>query len=510
MGRKSRSKHARRVEKGEQGPNPSYIGDEFVFTEHVPEGMLPCDWCCRHASGLAVKAGYFRDFDVDVGASRFGVCPGCAGTGVAIGLSRAEGAEISRCRSARDQRTNTLSNVVRAYARSSTLVGGREFPRRLLDRALVVLDGSRIDAEGENTLFFAADVIDSFFVMSEPAETLNAALRSVKSPGDLAAIRERIVRAASVIDALLPSRESAAGDRLAASATAVFPPASFEQELQLHRAWLDDPLPYEEWKLLLLVHWYWVQAGRPHGCYAEELVEQFRNVLTWRPPEYRSRVGAAAIARFEPKDVPPELAGCTAELLADLHDCIAKFGMEDRGDHVRRGSLDEPSEVHVTVSTDPERLGIVIIGPGGETAGKTHVFLLAEGRHLILWDGRVTVEHVRAFIARVDEMMAKRGLVDATTGARTAVVSDCVVPSKDSVDRVFATPGVCIPVLPGGPDAETMRQRFDRPEEVGIMNDLGGPALYRVRDLPYIKHRQRVAERVLARHGITPTAEAMA
>lgn len=58
-------------------------------------------------------------------------------------------------------------------------------------------------------------------------------------------------------------------------------------------------------------------------------------------------------------------------------------------------------------------------------------------------------------------------------------------------------------VLTGGPDAETMRQRFDRPEEVVIMtSSFGVTALHHQRDVPMLQRREEIVKRVLARHGL--------
>ncbi|MDO8622331.1 MAG: hypothetical protein Q7R80_03820, partial [bacterium] len=266
--------------------------------------------------------------------------------------------------------------------------------------------------------------------------------------------------------------------------------------------------PYEEFKLLLLVRWYWLEAGRPTGCYAERLVQMLEDLLNPPPPAPRRVIAPQAAARFQSPEFPPELEGLDGALLADLHDCVSRFGGEDHTDHVRRGSLREPVEVHVCVSTKPDNRTIMIIGPGGQTTEGAHMFRLSGlPQAMVIWDNRLRVEDICAFIARMDEIMAERGFVDPKTGARTKVVSDHPTP-KGSVDRVFAKPGTCMPVLPGGPDAETMRQEFDRPDDIAIVaNPFGGQVLCHQRDVPLIQRREVVAKRVLARHGLTTIDE---
>lgn len=271
--------------------------------------------------------------------------------------------------------------------------------------------------------------------------------------------------------------------------------------------WVKDPLPYEELKLLLLIRWYWREAGCPTGCYAERLSRFEEEILSPPPPAPRRAIASEIAAQFQPNEIPPGLEGLDGALLADLHDCVLKFGREDHVDRVRRGSLREPVEVHVCISTEPGNLTILIIGKSGQTtsAGAHVLRVPGRGSNLapVIWDKRVRVEDIRAFIVRIDEIMGAQGLVHPETGARTAVVSDHPTP-KDSVDRTFATPGTCMPVLQGGPDAETMRQRFDHPEEVVILSDAwGSTVLCHQRDVPMIRRRHDVAKRVFTRHGLT-------
>lgn len=293
----------------------------------------------------------------------------------------------------------------------------------------------------------------------------------------------------------------------------VFRPHATRLEAEHNRLvnWVKDPLPYEELQLLLLVRWYWVQAGRPKGCYAEGLVHFLEDeVLNPPPPVPRRAIAPEIAAQFQPDEIPTELEGLDGALLADLHDCVSKFGREDHADRVRRYSLREPVEVHVSVSTVAENRTMFIIGAGGQTTSAgAHILRLLRSEPNpapVIWDARVRVDDIRAFIAQIDEIMRARGLVHPETGARTAVVSDHPSP-KDSVDRVFAKPGACVPVLSGGPDAETMRQQFDRPDEVVIItNSFGVTALHHQRDVPMVQRREEIVKRILARHGIA-TAE---
>lgn len=502
MGR--RRKEQQRVRAGEQGPSPSYPGDVFVFTEHVPEGKLPCNWCCRHAAGLAVMPGFFRDTDIDGGSGRYGVCANCAGTGIELGLSKEERGELLRFRFRRSDIADwQLPRLRCQIAFMQAMLAGRTEVCAIIDRGISALEANQRTEQHAKALISCVRMLDVFFRCSELEERYEYALRS--GPGPAFAVRLREAREA--VCAFVPETGTPEFSQIIEAIEPHARRLAVEHDRLVD--WVNDPLPYEEFQLLLLVRWYWLEAERPAGCYAEKLVHVLEDEILNPPPPAPRRVIAPEIAaQFQPDKVPPELDGLDGALLADLHDCMSKFGMEDHQDHIRRGSLREPTEVHVAVSTRPENRTILIIGPGGQTSGGAHMLRLPGPEPaMVIWDNRVRVEDVRAFIARIDEIMAERGFVHTETGVRTAVVSDHPT-QKDSVDRVFANPGTCMPVLPGGPDAETMRQRFDRPDEIVVVtNPFGGQALCHQRDVPLIQRREVVAKRVLARYGLTTIDE---
>lgn len=321
--------------------------------------------------------------------------------------------------------------------------------------------------------------------------------------------RKRLFAAREAVCALIPEAQT---PELLQLFEALRPHATrLEAEYNRSVDWVKNPLPFEEFELLLRIRWYWVQAGKPRGCYVEGLVRSLEDeVLNPPPPAPRRAITPEVAAQFQPVEIPTELEGLDGALLADLHDCVLKFGREDHADRVRRGSLREPAEVHVCVSTEPGNLTILIVGEGGQTTSAgAHILRIPDrgpNPAHVIWDARVRVDDIRAFIAQVDETMRARGLVHPETSERTAVVSDHPSP-KDSVDHVFATPGACVPVLTGGPDAETMRQQFDRPEDVVVMtSSFGVTALHHRRDVPMVQRREEIVKRVLARYGLT-TAE---
>lgn len=498
MGR--RREEQQRVRAGKQGPSPSYPGDVFVFTEHVPDGKLPCDWCCRHAAGLAVMPGYFRDIDVDGGSGRYGVCANCAGTGIEFGLSKERRDEILRLRFRRsDIADGQLPRLQQQLTFAQLVIAGRAEVCAIIDRGTAAFEANPRTQQHAKALIVCARMLDVLFPRSELEERYEYAIRTNSGLEFLARLHE----AREAVVALVPEVGTPELQQLFATIR----PYGTQLEAEHNRCvdWVNDPFPYEEFQLLLLVRWYWLEAGRPTGCYAEDLVHILEDEILSPPPPAPRRVIAPEIAaRFQPDEIPPELEGLDGALLADLHDCMSRFGMEDHQDAMRRASLREPTEVHVSISAKPGNRTIMIVGPGGQTSEGAHMLRLPGPEPaMVLWDTRVRVDDIRAFIAQIDAIMAEHGFVHSETGERTTVVSDLPT-SKNSVDRVFAKPGVCVPVLPGGPDAETMRQRFDRPEEVVIMtSSFGVTALHHQRDVPMLQRREEIVKRVLARHGLT-------
>lgn len=493
---------------------PASAPRDAVFMKHVPRGRKPCSWCCE--GRLAVSPGFFRDVDIEDGLGKFGVCGNCAGTGIELGLSKTDRDEIFRLRFRRsDILGEQLPRLKRQLTFAEVMVIGREEVLELINRALAALDAAERDEVADRALVMCARMLGTLFHREEfenqYERALRRALEACRCLADRSGAcpcrqyRGRLIAAREAVCALVPAAGMPEHRRLF---EAIRPHATRIEAEHNHLVdWVKNPLPFEELQLLLLVRWYWAQAGKPTGCYAERLVRFLEDeILNPQPPAPRRAITPEVATQFQPDEVPPELEGLDGALLADLHDCVSKFGREDYADRVRRGSLREPAEVHVCVSTEVGNLTILIIGEGGQTTSAgAHIFRVP-GRGTnpapVIWDTRVRVDDIRAFIARIDEIMGSQGLVHPETGTRTAVVSDHPSP-KDSVDEVFATPGTCMLVLPGE-DAEAKRQRFDCPEDVVIMpGPLGGTYLHHRRDVAMVQRQGEIAKRVLARHGLT-------
>lgn len=485
----------------------------FKFTEHVPPGHEPCMWCCAPPPGidLTVKPGYFRDMDVDLGASRFAVCANCAGTGIDLGLRSTS--QLLQWRFRRDE----LDHELRRLAGQRSLLEALLFPRNqvlgTIERAIAMSATWEQFAMALRPMIPFLHFLDTVFgkegsgfvhTIRKMAEREEA---SPLSPNEqtrvLQGLRVELAEAREKMLALLPAEGTEEAMRLTAAIQAAFEPLKRDEARVA--ALLDQDFLVEEFLLLLTVHDWWVQVGKPSGVYAEELVHILGGWLRIECAAgqlIERSFSAETVAAFTPQQqLPEELVGLTPELLANLHDCVSKFGGADHEEQMRRIALNEPNEIYVGISMRPGNNGISIIGPGAMSSEGSHMFPLPDG--IVLWDTRVTVADIQRFIARIDAVMAERGAVDKETGERRKVETDAP-PAQWQVDRIFVEPGMVMAVLPGM-DPEAMRQQFDRPDEVAINADpfAGTTVLCHKRDLPLLAERSRVTISVLRRHGIT-------
>lgn len=218
----------------------------------------------------------------------------------------------------------------------------------------------------------------------------------------------------------------------------------------------------------------------------------------------RKIIPGEELERFTPQELPEELQRVDAALLAELYDLARKFGQEDAIGKVIRIKEEPPNtakEIAVCVAADPENSTMLLFGPGGAMHQGAFTIELPSG--LVIWDKRLSIADLRQFIDAIDNFASNDGWVDKDTGERIRIPVPPSEPAPLEVDVVFAKPGTTMPVFTGGPDAETLRLQFDRPEEVAIITDpLGGSILCHKRDLPYLRERQRVALKVLGRHNL--------
>lgn len=213
---------------------------------------------------------------------------------------------------------------------------------------------------------------------------------------------------------------------------------------------------------------------------------------------------------FAPEDVPAALAGLDAAFVADLYDLVAKYGEDVRGTPgLRRMTLPADPPIHVSVTVSPSPYRHVMLGTmaGAMMAGDAHAMLLKDGKpSALIWHKSFSLEGVRAAIAAADA--ARTEFRDPQTGARRRVHRDGFSGARLSVDEVFDAKGKVI--MPSGDDgdAEQLRQQFDRPDDLAVVEvGPGNQVLCRKADARRVQRRDAATSAVLARRGITSSAQ---
>lgn len=204
------------------------------------------------------------------------------------------------------------------------------------------------------------------------------------------------------------------------------------------------------------------------------------------------------VFEFErPNNLPPEI---TPELVADLHDCVFKFGIDDFDRRGRRVWLSEPTEIAVSVSPDVTIFTTFVFGAGGHMSEGAYSACFTAGG-ILMWDKRVTANDIKLFIAKIDAIFLERGWIDHTNGAR--VRREALVqtePTRPSADRIFKDPGVPL-LVPPGKNAQAMRLEFEDPEQVAVVTTPFGQVLCHARDRVQVKRRQELAMQALRELG---------
>lgn len=230
----------------------------------------------------------------------------------------------------------------------------------------------------------------------------------------------------------------------------------------------------------------------------------------WKPS---APVTPALLAALTPLECPSELEGLSPELLLDLRDLVQKFGCKDPEEAVTRLSHTEPIDMGVTASVNSDNYTLIIFGPGsimGLGGPSCHILPLPD-THMVVWDKRVSIEHVQQFILAIDTHMCHHGGI-LSNGQRKDLNLYAHGPTL-KVDDVFQDEGNFMPVLPppGEPateevlrgEAERLCRQFDKPHELRfIVRSSGQCGLIHQRDEEYHFQRDQALQRVFARHGI--------
>ncbi len=196
------------------------------------------------------------------------------------------------------------------------------------------------------------------------------------------------------------------------------------------------------------------------------------------------------------------VADVDGRLLADLYDCVAKFGRYYHGYQMRSLSREGPRPLNVAVVVDPPgnyNMNVSRV-PGAIMKGRVMTLPLSDGYSACFWDGDITVAEVRELIESVDAEMKDCGFLQ--DGSRRQVFRDDDRPGLLEVDKIFSQPG-SVYLLPDGTDPAELKARFDRPEELHPVTMYGGQqGFVHKRDHRLVCLADATAE-VLARHGLT-------
>lgn len=211
------------------------------------------------------------------------------------------------------------------------------------------------------------------------------------------------------------------------------------------------------------------------------------------------------------EDIPKGLDGITAELIADLHDCVLSFGGSYSDEPaIKRLSLKEPVELYVGIPSNPTRTQMLITGEGGVTKEGMDFLPYTSGKDILFVDTRVRTEDIQRFIEAVDKVMAEKGYINPHTGERRKDLSfKFDNPQKLSIEKILGSSSSVIAVPPGydAQDAEKMRQDFDYPDEVVVyeMNPPFGLAfkvLIHHRHVRIQQERERIVRSIYQERGI--------
>lgn len=214
---------------------------------------------------------------------------------------------------------------------------------------------------------------------------------------------------------------------------------------------------------------------------------------------------------FEPDrahEYTDDIPGLDGDLIAELYDCVAKFGRPHRSPQMRQIGRDVPKPLHVSAVIDPPGNHNMMVGRsayGISRARVRSVILSDEQRSAVVWDGDVAVEEVRALIEETDAPMRVLGLVRPDTGERTRMTYNEGVVTF-AVDGIFTASGTVV-IVPEGMSAESMRNMFDRPDELHlVVTQRGELGFVHTKDRTLVRLADAMTE-ALERMGITDPTE---
>ncbi|MBP7134386.1 hypothetical protein KBA73_04175 [Patescibacteria group bacterium] len=505
--------------------------DVDLFTAHVPVGRRACLRCCIRLTEADPVPGLFVNRELEpVAEKALNLCTRCAGTGLEDALGETN--EYTFIRLLRNRMeyyrgpTPEMRNLDLSIALAHDLVLSRE---EILERvqsslALIATERRLLD-EDSHELGLTLHMLDTLLLPAKQDrdvvtkkdrgvfyETLLQLLGNCQCEAGAPPCRERLRATALLEDALeslqtlYPNNDADTLLKGAVADTEIYPIVlGMSVQLTKLREQAHAQTMEMELELCCLIADAWYQAGEPRGCLAESLVRKFRRGYARKLQSIcRRRLTEEEMLPFKlTGKIPSEIGGVTAALLADLYDLVCKYGARDSEEHVIQLMISRPVRITVTLSSRPEMYRMLIIQDGVTGREGVHALEIrgAGTGDMILWDKRIEVRHLRYFIDLCDRQAAEVGLFDFERGERI-LRPHREERSRMSVEAVFSHPGAVMPVFPGQ-DAEALRQGFDRPECVVILeHPLQGKFLCHIDQIAVVKQRQALAEAYLAEHGI--------
>lgn len=213
---------------------------------------------------------------------------------------------------------------------------------------------------------------------------------------------------------------------------------------------------------------------------------------------------------FEPKNLPEELSGLTAQILFDLFDIATKWG-DAREDNMIGGTFDKGEDKFI-IAAHPAPPGIPGIFISKKSKRLPGMFAPDAGTFIfettgnvgILWDKKVSLREITEAISKIDSCFKGKGFVDLKTEKRVPLPGREIKPVRYKVSEVFSNPDHIFFVPPDIPQTpEEILERFDRPELLEIIRNGCCAFICLKIAVSQILKRRQTLQKLLAEKGLT-------
>ena len=171
----------------------------------------------------------------------------------------------------------------------------------------------------------------------------------------------------------------------------------------------------------------------------------------------------SSISPLTPYDMPAQLGELVLPILFNIHEMSSRFGLEnyaEGGITLRKLKLLGQTRIHLaaTVLTHDE----ILLFVGDSNRDAWHVVLKSG---MLTWDKSLKPNDLFQAMHKTDEMMTQLGNRE-TSGRRRDVMTDAE--ARLPLDLYFDEPGKKYALNPKH-DSQTLRNRFDHPEELMVL-----------------------------------------